>query len=216
MSSSLILARRTVGCGTKYVYRSQNSNNALHQQCRTAPCNRRLDPFHSYHRLLSTQSEQPPINPTTTASTAAAASQVAAAQKTETMYERVRNRGPVSWPSLFLAGVAAASAVAYFQIERERRLETAMGKIVTSESDGWTPRPEMLAKRKFVATKHGWFPMADAYGAGECFISHVILLVVYPCLTWLFNPDSILSIHPRIVFTFFLRNVVMYFFIYIF
>ena len=42
-------------------------------------------------------------------------------------------RGPVSWASLGLVAVAAASAVAYYQIERERRLENAMGKIVSAE-----------------------------------------------------------------------------------
>lgn len=42
-------------------------------------------------------------------------------------------RGPVSWASLGLVALAAASAVSYYQIERERRLENAMGKIV---SDG--------------------------------------------------------------------------------
>lgn len=51
-------------------------------------------------------------------------------------------RGPVSWASLGLVAVAAASAVAYYQIERERRLENAMGKIVSgalslSWSDIW-------------------------------------------------------------------------------
>lgn len=77
-------------------------------------------------------------------------------------------KGPVSWRSLFLAGVAAATAVAYYQVERERRLEQAMGKIVSSESEGWTPRPDYLAKRKFVPTKWGWFPEKDGFGAREC------------------------------------------------
>ena len=80
--------------------------------------------------------------------------------------------------------IAAASAVAYYQIERERRLERAMGKIVSSEyngtdtknsmvananseNDGWTPRPGYLAKRKFVATPSGWFPVDDGFGARE-------------------------------------------------
>lgn len=40
-------------------------------------------------------------------------------------------RGPVSWVSLGLVAVAAASAASYYQIERERRLENAMGKIVS-------------------------------------------------------------------------------------
>lgn len=43
-------------------------------------------------------------------------------------------RGPVTWPALGLVAVAAASAVSYYKIERERRLENAMGKIV---SDVW-------------------------------------------------------------------------------
>jgi len=72
-------------------------------------------------------------------------------------------RGPVSWASLGLVTVVAASAVAYYQIERERRLEAAMGKIVSSES-GWSPNPEFFAKRKFKQTKYGWFPLEDAYG----------------------------------------------------
>ena len=40
-------------------------------------------------------------------------------------------RGPVSWAGLGLVAIAAASAVSYYQIERERRLENAMGKIVS-------------------------------------------------------------------------------------
>jgi hypothetical protein len=83
------------------------------------------------------------------------------------LYARTSNRGPVSWPSLFLVTVAAASAVAFYSIERERRLEQAMGQVVSSESDGWTPRPDYLAKRKFVATQDGWFPLDDGYGARE-------------------------------------------------
>lgn len=41
-------------------------------------------------------------------------------------------RGPVTWPALGLVAIAAASAVSYYKIERERRLENAMGKIVSS------------------------------------------------------------------------------------
>jgi hypothetical protein len=81
------------------------------------------------------------------------------------VYARTKDRGPVSWPSLFLVTIAAASAVAYYRVERERRLESAMGKVVSSESDGWTPRPDYLAKRKFKATKWGWFPVEDGFGA---------------------------------------------------
>jgi len=46
--------------------------------------------------------------------------------------DETHNKGPISWTSLFLCGIAAASATAYFQIERERRLEAAMKKIVSS------------------------------------------------------------------------------------
>jgi hypothetical protein len=75
-------------------------------------------------------------------------------------------RGPVSWPALGLVAITAASLVAYYKIERERRLEEAMGKIVSSESDGWSPDPEFLGKRKWKMTKFGWFPVDDAYGGG--------------------------------------------------
>jgi len=72
----------------------------------------------------------------------------------------------VSWASLGLVTIAAASAVSYYMIERERRLENAMGKIVSSES-GWSPNPERFARRKFKKTKYGWFPMEDAFGGGR-------------------------------------------------
>ncbi|KAL7508787.1 hypothetical protein ACHAXN_005872 [Cyclotella atomus] len=72
-------------------------------------------------------------------------------------------RGPVTWPALGLVAIAAGSAVAYYRIERERRLENAMGKIVSSES-GWSPNPELLARRQYVRTKWGWFPKEDAFG----------------------------------------------------
>lgn len=93
----------------------------------------------------------------------------ASIEPASSVYARIRDRTPVSWQSLFLVGVVAASAVAYFKIERERRLERAMGKVVSSESDerGWSPRPGYLAPRKFVPTKWGWFPREDGFGARE-------------------------------------------------
>jgi len=48
------------------------------------------------------------------------------------VHEFTRTRGPVTWPALGLVAVAAASAVGYYRIERERRLEQAMGKIVST------------------------------------------------------------------------------------
>lgn len=86
----------------------------------------------------------------------------------QTLYARTRNRTPVSWTSLWVAGVTAAAAVAYYRIERERRLEQHLGKVVSSESGGWTPRPGLLAKRKFVQTRYGWYPEDDGFGAREC------------------------------------------------
>lgn len=37
----------------------------------------------------------------------------------------------MTWPALGLVAIVAGSAVAYYRIERERRLENAMGKIVS-------------------------------------------------------------------------------------
>lgn len=90
-------------------------------------------------------------------------------------YQRLNSRTPVSWTSLFIAAVTAATAVAYYQIERERRLEEALGKIVTSEYDqAWTPRPGYLAPRTFVPTPYGWFPVQDGFGAREFLFSGYI------------------------------------------
>ena len=70
---------------------------------------------------------------------------------------------------LFVVGVTAASAVAYYRIEREKRLERALGKVVSSEFEngekGWAPTPNM-AKRVFVPTRYGWFPKDDGWTAG--------------------------------------------------
>jgi len=43
-----------------------------------------------------------------------------------------QGKTPVSWPMLGILGVAAAASVSYYRIQRERRLEEAMGKIVTT------------------------------------------------------------------------------------
>lgn len=103
-------------------------------------------------------------------------------------------RTPVSWTSLFLAAVTAASAVAYYRVERERRLEEAMGRIVSSESNtnstnnnnnggggGWTPKPDLLAPRRFVPTAGGlWMPADDGWGAREfCLVFCLLLFVVF-------------------------------------
>jgi hypothetical protein len=103
-----------------------------------------------------------------------------AASAATSLYQRTKDRGPVSWTSLFLVTVAASTAVGYYSIEREKRLERAMGQVVSSEflgddntnkesggGGGWSPRPDYLAKRKFVPTKYGWFPVDDGFGARE-------------------------------------------------
>ena len=69
--------------------------------------------------------------------------------------------------------------MAYYSVERERRLERAMGKVVSSESDGWTPRPDYLAKRKFVPTKAGWFPVDDGFGAREFTLLYVFVVASF-------------------------------------
>lgn len=65
-------------------------------------------------------------------SSAAAAKTRAGSGKVATEAPYIKDRGPVSWPSLFLVGIAAASVVAYYNIERERRLESAMGRVVST------------------------------------------------------------------------------------
>mmetsp|Transcript_14505 Transcript_14505/g.30006 ORF Transcript_14505/g.30006 Transcript_14505/m.30006 type:complete len:289 (+) Transcript_14505:105-971(+) len=65
-------------------------------------------------------------------SSAAAAKTRAGSGKVASSAPYIKDRGPVSWPSLFLVGIAAASIVAYYNIERERRLESAMGRVVST------------------------------------------------------------------------------------
>jgi len=65
-------------------------------------------------------------------SSAAAAKTRAGSGKVSAGAPYIKDRGPVSWPSLFLVGIAAASIVAYYNIERERRLESAMGRVVST------------------------------------------------------------------------------------
>jgi len=85
-----------------------------------------------------------------------------------------QGKTPVSWPMLGILGVAAAASVSYYRIQRERRLEEAMGKIVTSESNSdenlkegaWSPGPAW-AKRVFKRTKFGWMPVEEAFSDCE-------------------------------------------------
>ena len=84
-----------------------------------------------------------------------------------------KGRGPVSWTMLGVVGVAAAAAVAYYRVERERRLEKALGTIVSSES-GWSPGPSW-ANRVYKNTKFGWYPVQEPFSSCEfalqvCFV----------------------------------------------
>lgn len=40
-------------------------------------------------------------------------------------------------------------------------------KLQVSSESGWSPNPELLARRQYVKTKWGWFPKEDAFGGGE-------------------------------------------------
>mmetsp|Transcript_12650 Transcript_12650/g.26827 ORF Transcript_12650/g.26827 Transcript_12650/m.26827 type:complete len:200 (+) Transcript_12650:263-862(+) len=104
---------------------------------------------------------------------AATAKTRAGSGKVSTGTPFIKNRGPVSWPSLLLVGIAAASVVAYYNIERERRLESAMGRVVSSESGGWSPNPGVMAPRKFKLTPWGYFPEDD--GFGPCKLLNIVL-----------------------------------------
>ena len=75
-------------------------------------------------------------------------------------------RGPVSWASLGLVAVAAASAVAYYQIERERRLENAMGKIVSYPTTLWNNLCVIVLQ-----LEHLWYRRIS-------YISHVLIPIL--------------------------------------
>ncbi len=119
--------------------------------------------FQASRRFLSTPPPKEPLTPPPLSGAAASKTQGIGTGK---VYpgSYIKDRGPVSWTSLFLVGIAAASIVAYYNIERERRLESAMGRVVSSESGGWTPNPDVMAPRKFKLTPWGWFPEDDAFG----------------------------------------------------
>jgi len=138
-------------------------HNPRQQTCQHNNIIRVQHPFSSSTKAPSSSSpRQPPVATAKYAKTRAGTGNMDGASAEGSMI----SRGPVSWISLGLVAVTAATAVGYYQIERERRLENAMGKIVSSES-GWSPNPEYFAKRKFKKTKYGWFPEEDAFGGGE-------------------------------------------------
>mmetsp|Transcript_32619 Transcript_32619/g.37360 ORF Transcript_32619/g.37360 Transcript_32619/m.37360 type:complete len:235 (-) Transcript_32619:959-1663(-) len=115
-------------------------------------------------KMTTSSKSKPPKQPHLSVAAAAKTSSGSGKAPNATQIPYIKDRGPVSWPSLFLVGIAAASIVAYYNIERERRLESAMGRVVSSESDGWTPNPDSMAPRKFKLTPWGWFPEDDGFG----------------------------------------------------
>lgn len=162
--SSLVVNRIVAGAG-----RNDGMTVALRRPFTSTSSGSGRAPLPPLPRVPPPSSPSPPISTTKVLKSSAGTGRMKDAAPG--LYARTKDRGPVSWPALFLVTVAAASAVAYYRIERERRLERAMGKVVSSESDGWTPRPDYLAKRKWKATKWGWFPVEDGFGARECYIS---------------------------------------------
>ena len=162
-------------------------------------------------RRTMMMSSKPPPPPPQKLSVAAAAKTAAGSGKgpgfTAATTPYIKDRGPVSWPSLFLVAIAASSLVAYYNIERERRLESAMGRVVSSESGGWTPNPDTMAPRKFKLTKWGWFPEDDGFGPCKCLLRRLKYQVTHYILFNLFFSFS----H----FRFLLNYIYIYMYIYI-
>ena len=153
--------RRAITGRSSISIRGRNNNafdsrNALTRISRPTPSLRSM-----VSKANPSASKQPP---NANVSKAAAAKTGAGSGKVASATPYIKDRGPVSWPSLFLVGVAAASVVAYYNIERERRLESAMGRVVSSESEGWSPNPGVMAPRKFKLTPWGYFPEDDGFG----------------------------------------------------
>mmetsp|Transcript_51552 Transcript_51552/g.148730 ORF Transcript_51552/g.148730 Transcript_51552/m.148730 type:complete len:276 (+) Transcript_51552:166-993(+) len=83
-------------------------------------------------RFLSTPPKEPPTTPPPSPSGPVGPKTQGIGTGKSTPGSYIKDRGPVSWPSLFLVGISAACVVAYYNIERERRLESAMGRVVST------------------------------------------------------------------------------------
>lgn len=104
----------------------------------SAACQKRVPIVATSARSNSGGSSAPPPPPQPSNNAGAAAASVKYAKTTAGTGDPegsgatgFSTRGPVTWPALGLVAIAAASAVSYYKIERERRLENAMGKIVS-------------------------------------------------------------------------------------
>jgi len=83
-------------------------------------------------RMTTSSKSKPQQQPQLSVAAAAKTSSGSGKAPNATQIPYIKDRGPVSWPSLFLVGIAATSIVAYYNIERERRLESAMGRVVST------------------------------------------------------------------------------------
>merc|ERR1719491_2845425 len=86
--------------------------------------------FANYNKSRNNTSSSPPPPNVKSAKTRAGTGHIDGSNGKGSM--SMMFRGPVSWAGLGVVAVAAASAVSYYQVERERRLEQAMGKIVST------------------------------------------------------------------------------------
>jgi hypothetical protein len=203
MSSQTMILRRTFSTGatrclagsstrtTTLVATSPSSHHqsiSLFNNVNRSYCwkNKKL---YNRRQFFSTESKPPVVQPPPSSSSSGSTNTAGSlgAGRFAKLYERTRDRGPVSWTQLFLVTVVAGAAVTYFGIKRERRLEQVVGKIVSSESDGWSPDDANFGRRKFVKTKYGWFPIKDGYSGGTFFILLVLadeFLSVLTCVVF--------------------------------
>mmetsp|Transcript_26396 Transcript_26396/g.30675 ORF Transcript_26396/g.30675 Transcript_26396/m.30675 type:complete len:324 (+) Transcript_26396:102-1073(+) len=142
--SILSLERNHHKCYVNVNVRIRNVSN-LNQRSRTRT---------QFHTSVQRLSQKSPLNNGTS-------------NHAQTHTDRISTllRAPVTSLAAFgLAGVVLATIAGYYHLDRERKLETAMGKLVAGDSGGWSPNPEYFAKREFKKTKFGWFPVEDAFG----------------------------------------------------
>mmetsp|Transcript_9797 Transcript_9797/g.21194 ORF Transcript_9797/g.21194 Transcript_9797/m.21194 type:complete len:293 (-) Transcript_9797:6900-7778(-) len=86
-------------------------------------------------RTLTTTTGRPPaprVPPTTAIHPLASQVSTAGTGRQAAGIFALNRKTPVTWTSLFFVAVVAGSAVTYYQLERERRLEAALGQVVST------------------------------------------------------------------------------------